>query len=142
MIEQPNEFNNDVPVPESPSVDSQTNFDYVQSEVQFNTAESIDTPPAPDLNISNHSIDSYMRNIGDSHFLSLINPSLPFDQPCCSYDLIPETSIPSIFDIPPTYPRYTPFNYQYPPISHASSPTSSESSSPPVDSGIFQQQHM
>ena len=78
-----------------------------------------------------------MKDIGDIHFLSLINPSLPFDQPCCSYDLIPEPSIPSIFDIPPTYPRYTPFNYQKPPISHASSPISSESSSPPVDSGIF-----
>ena len=114
-------FNNDVPVPVSPSVDFQTNFGYVQSEVHFNTVESIDTPPAPDLNFSNHSIDSYMRDVGDSHFLSLINPSLPFDQPCCSYDLIPETSIPSIFDIPPTYPRYTSFDYQYLPISHASS---------------------
>ena len=137
MIEQANEFNNDVPVYVLPSFDSQTNFGYVQTEVHFNTAKSIDAPPAPNLNISNHSIDSYMRDIGDSYFLSLINPSLPFDQPCCSYDLIPEPSIPSIFDIPPTYPRHTPFNYQYPPISHASSPISSESSSPPFDSGIF-----
>ena len=115
MIEQANEFNDDVPVPVSPSID----------------------PPAPDLNTSNDSIDSYMRDIEDSHFITLINPSLLFDQPCCSYDLIPEPSIPSIFDIPPTHSRYTPFNYQYPPISHASSPISSGSSSPPVDLGII-----
>ena len=110
---------------------------YVQSEVHFNTAESIDTPQSPDLNISNDSIDSYMGDIGDSHFITLVNPSLPFDQPCCSHDLIPAPSIPSIYEIAPTYPRYTPFNYQYPPISYASSPISSESSSPPVDSGNF-----
>ena len=123
----------------SPSVDSQTDFTYVQPEVHLNAAESISTIPAPDLNISHDSIDSYMREIGDSHFISHINPSLPFDQPCCSYDTIPEYSIPSKFNIAPTQSRYTSFiNLTYSPISHTQSPISSESSlTPPVGSDVF-----
>ena len=60
MIEQANEFKDNVPDPVSPSVDSEREFSYVQSEVHFNTAE-FGTIPAPDFNTSNESIDSYMR---------------------------------------------------------------------------------
>ena len=90
MIEQANEFKDIVPDPVSPSVDSEREFSYVQSEVHFNTVE-FGLIPATDLNTSNESIDSYMRDIGDSHFISLIKPSIPFNPPCCSYDIVPET---------------------------------------------------
>ena len=106
MIEQANEFKDNVPDPVSPSVDSERDFSYVQSEVHFNTVE-FDLIPATDLNTSNESIDSYMRDIGDSHFISLIKPSIPFNPPCCSYDIVPEPSIPLISDVAPTHSRYT-----------------------------------
>ena len=74
MIEQANEFKDNVPDPVLPSVDSEREFSYVQSQVHFNTVE-FGSIPATDLNTSNESIDSYMRDIGDSHFISLIKPT-------------------------------------------------------------------
>ena len=72
MIVQANEFKDNVPDPVLPSVDSERDFSYVQSEVHFNTVE-FDHIPATDLNTSNESIDSYMRDIGDSHSSHLSN---------------------------------------------------------------------